>query len=120
MKRFLDYNKKLKERASEMRKNMTRAEKKLWFDFLSTFSKEKHKIYRQRIIGNFIVDFYLPDFKLVIELDGESHYADWAQEYDFERTQFLESEWCTIIRFTNTEVYDEFESICERIVKHCI
>ena len=69
MKRFLDYNKKLKQRAAEMRKNMTPAEKKLWFQFLHNFSNTKHRVYRQRIIDHFIVDFYIPDFKLVIELD---------------------------------------------------
>ena len=76
-------------------------------------------MYRQRIIWNFIVDFYIPDFKLVIELDGETHFNDQAIQYDKERTQVLESEWCIILRFTNTEVYENFEWVCENIRNHC-
>ncbi len=126
MKRFLDYNKKLKERAAQMRKNMTKAEKKLWFDFLKDFSIskwqqdwEKIKVYRQRIIDHFIVDFYIPDYKLIIELDWESHYSGQAKAYDSERSSILEWLWCQIVRFTNNEVYDSFEWICERIRDTC-
>ena len=125
MKRFLDYNKKLKERAAQMRKDMTKAERKLWFECLKKFPLtkgdgtewqedwKKVKVYRQRIINQFIVDFYIPDYKLVIELDWETHGTEQAKAYDEERTQILESMWCTIIRFTNTEIYDEFEWVCE-------
>ena len=65
---------------------MTRAEKKLWFDFLK---ENKHKFLRQRVIDNYIVDFYCSELDLVIELDGETHYVDGAQAYDFERTEIL-------------------------------
>ena len=92
MKRFLDYNKKLKQRAAEMRKNMTPSEKIIRFQFLKNFSKTHCKVYRQRIINNFIVDFYIPDFKLVIEIDGESHFTENALDYDEDRTKILESQ----------------------------
>ena len=92
MKRFLDYNKKLKQRAAEMRKNMTPSEKIIRFQFLKNFSKTHYKVYRQRIINNFIVDFYIPDFKLVIEIDGESHFTENALDYDTDRTKILESQ----------------------------
>jgi very-short-patch-repair endonuclease len=107
MKRFLDYNKKLSERAREMRKNMTQAEKKLRLEFLKHLQKNppvfdhpldkgdnqksiKIKVYPQRIIDNFIVDFYIPEKKLVIEIDGENHFTDNGKIYDEERTKILE------------------------------
>ena len=131
MKRFLDYNKRLKQRASEMRRNMTRAERKLWFEFLKEFSlvkadvKEwqrgckKIKVYRQRVIDHFIVDFYIPDFKLIIELDGESHFEDGQDVYDTERTEVLEGNGCKVLRFLNTEVYESFHWVFEDIMLHC-
>lgn len=95
-----------------MRANMTRAEKKLWFDFLKDY---RYKFLRQRVIDNYIVDFYCSELNLVIELDGDSHYEDWAQEYDEERTSILEWYGLKVIRFTNYEVYDSFEWVCDRI-----
>lgn len=70
-----------------MRKEMTRAEKKLWFDFLKD---SEYRFLRQRVIDNYIVDFYCSFLNLVIELDGDSHYEEGAQEYDSERTEILE------------------------------
>ena len=77
MKRFLDYNKNLKDRAKELKSNMTKPERKLWFDFFKKIEKdtlikegrEDFRIYKQRQIDNFIVDFYIPQLKLVIEID---------------------------------------------------
>lgn len=108
----LPYNPKLNDRAKQMRKEMTRAEKKLWFDFLKD---GKHKFLRQRVIDNYIVDFYCSELSLVIELDGDSHYEDGAQEYDAERTEVLEWYELKVIRFTNEEVYNNFEGVCEYI-----
>ena len=108
----LPYNPKLNDRAKQMRRDMTRAEKKLWFDFLKDY---KHKFLRQRVIDNYIVDFYSSELNLVIELDWDSHYQDWAEEYDEERTNILELYWLRVIRFSNDEVYDSFEGVCERI-----
>jgi len=110
--RRLPYNPKLKDRARELRKNMTKAEKKLWFDFLQNC---EYKFLRQRPIDNFIVDFYCQELSLVIELDGDSHYQEWAQEYDTERTDFLEWYELKVIRFTNDEIYKNFESVCDEI-----
>jgi len=87
---YLPYNKKLVSRAKELRKNMTVSEQKLWKNYLKTFPD---RVYRQRPIENFIVDFYCPKLKLVIEVDGESHYYENAQNYDQERTQILLSLW---------------------------
>ena len=65
----LPYNPKLVERAKELRKNMTKAERKLWYDYLRNF---KYRVHRQRTIDQFIVDFYCFELKLVIEIDGDS------------------------------------------------
>lgn len=108
----LPYNPKLNDRAKQMRADMTRAEKKLWFDFLQDYS---YKFLRQRVIDNYIVDFYCSEINLVIELDWDSHYEDGVQEYDEIRTEILEWYWLKVMRFTNDEVYDSFEWVCERI-----
>jgi very-short-patch-repair endonuclease len=97
----LPYNSALIDRARELRKNMTAAEKKLWYGYLRTF---KFKVFRQRPIDHFIVDFYCPSLKLVIEIDGDSHFTDEGKEYDQERTQRLEGYGLTVLRFTNQQV----------------
>ena len=104
----------LTDRAKKLRKNMTKQERHLWYDFLS---KRPEKWYRQKIIGNYIVDFYCEAFKLVIELDGSQHYEDNAREYDKNRSTFLESMGNKVIRFTNTDVDSRFDSVCESIVQ---
>ncbi|OUL23175.1 endonuclease [Nostoc sp. T09] len=108
----LPYNPKLVERAKELRKNMTTAEKKLWYEYLRNF---KFRVLRQRPINNFIVDFYCPNLQLVIEIDGDSHFTDEAQDYDIERTIILEGYGLKIIRFTNSQVLNQFDSVCVQI-----
>jgi very-short-patch-repair endonuclease len=108
----LSYNPKLVERAKELRKNMTKAERKLWYEYLRNF---KYRVHRQRPIDQFIVDFYCPELKLVIEIDGDSHNSENTQAYDLERTQVLEGYELTVIRFTNQEVLTNFEGVCEVI-----
>ncbi|MFM2061495.1 MAG: hypothetical protein RLZZ507_1165 [Cyanobacteriota bacterium] len=108
----LPYNQKLVERAKELRKNMTPAEKKLWNEYLKNF---KFRVFRQRPIDNFIVDFYCPSLKLVIEVDGDSHFTPEGQEYDLERTNILQGYGLRIVRFTNNEVLNNFESVCQII-----
>lgn len=126
MKRFLDYNEKLKERTRELRKNMTGPEKKLWYWFLRELQNNlpqwweqrgSFRILRQRPIDNFIVDFYVPKLKLVIEIDWESHFDEQWIAYDVERTQVLEWLWLKVIRFTNEEVMKNFDWVCEKLVK---
>ena len=129
----LPYNPKLKDRARELRKNPTTPEQKLWREFLKWLTlqaspqspsfegeqtTEKLRIYRQRPIDNFIVDFYVPKYKLVIEIDGDSHYEKWAEEYDQERTDVLEWYGLRVLRLTNDEVMNDFESVCEEILNY--
>jgi very-short-patch-repair endonuclease len=108
----LPYNPALIDRAKQLRKNMTAAEKKLWYGYLRTF---KFKVFRQRPIDHFIVDFYCPSLKLVIEIDGDSHFTDEGKEYDQERTQRLEGYGLTVLRFTNQQVLQDFEGVCGAI-----
>ena len=105
----LPYNHQLVERAKELRKNMTKAERKFWYEYLRDF---QFRVHRQRPIDNFIVDFYCTQLKLVIEIDGDSHNSENAQAYDVERTQILEGYGLTVIRFTNQEVLSDFEGVC--------
>ena len=74
------------ENARRLRREMTPHERKLWYLFLRKYPA---KIYKQRIIGRFIVDFYCASANLVIELDGSQHYEPQGLAYDAERSQFL-------------------------------
>lgn len=108
----LPYNPKLTVRAKELRNNMTIAEKKLWKEYLRSFS---YRVLRQRPIDHFIVDFYCARLKLVIEVDGGIHDDKIQKEYDEQRTLFLNVYGLTVIRFRNEEVLNEFERVCEEI-----
>ena len=109
---FLPYNSQLVPRAKEMRNNPTIAERKLW-GYLRNFPV---KFWRQRPIDNFIVDFYCPKLKLVIEVDGDSHFTESGLVYDEERTRVLEGYGLRVIRFNNDEVLQNFEGVCEQIM----
>jgi very-short-patch-repair endonuclease len=109
---FLPYNPELVERAREMRKHPTPAERKLWYDFLRTF---KYRVMRQRPIDNFIVDFYCAELKLVIEVDGDSYYTQASLKNDSARTAVLEGYGLRVLRFTNRDVLDNFEAVCDAI-----
>ncbi len=108
----LDYNKKLIPRAKELRKNMTKQEKHLWYDFLCTYPI---RFQRQKTIDNFIVDFYCHKAKLIIEVDGSQHYTEDGIEYDSIRTQILEKYDLEVIRFSNNEIDRHFNAVCTAI-----
>lgn len=113
MNRFFPYNKNHIERARDLRKSMTPTEKKIRFEFLRPLQKDLGiRILRQRPINQFIVDFYIPSHKLVIEIDGETHFTEEGIEYDKERTQVLNSLGIQILRYTNNEVTNTFEGVC--------
>ncbi len=106
------HNKSLVPYAKELRKEMTKEEKHLWYDFLRTYPE---RVLRQRVIGNFIVDFYCAKAKLAIELDGSQHYTDEAKEYDEMRTELIDSFGIKVIRILNREVNSNFEGVCKYI-----
>ena len=87
---------------------MTLAEKKIWYDYLRNFP---YRVHRQRPIDNFIVDFYCPKLKLVIEIDGGIHYTENAQEYDQQRTEILEGYGLKVIRFSNEDVLHNLDGV---------
>ena len=106
------HNKKLVPLAKQLRKEMTKEERHLWYDFLRSYPV---RFSRQKVLGNYIVDFYSAQAKMVIELDGSQHYEDENKEKDAERTAFLEGYGLTIIRIPNNEVNKNFYGVCEYI-----
>ena len=106
------YNTKLKQKARELRKNATKQENRLWYEYLREF---KPRFTRQRIVGTYILDFYCGKAKLAIELDGSQHYESISQEYDERRTNYLNSLGIYVIRFSNTDVNSNFEGVCSTI-----
>ena len=108
----LDYSKKNIPLAKNLRKNATRQEKHLWYDFLSSYEV---RFQRQKAIGDFIVDFYCHKAKLVIEIDGSQHYADEGIKKDTFRTEKLENCDLKIIRFANSDIDTNFAAVCEYI-----
>lgn len=107
-------NNNLLENARKLRREMTRHEKHLWYDFLQHYPV---KIYKQRIIDNFIADFYCHSARLVIELDGSQHYTPEGLSYDEARTEVLERYGLMVLRFTNREIDEKFEGVCYTIDK---
>ena len=111
------YNKNYQiDRRKELRNNQTGAEKILW-EKLRRRQVEGFKFRRQYGIGEYIVDFYCSELKLVIEIDGEYHENKGVKEYDLERDKYLTSLGFKVIRFTNDEVVDECEKVVEKIKK---
>ena len=100
------------ENARRLRREMTPHERKLWYLFLRKYPV---KIYKQRIIGRFIVDFYCACAKLVIEVDGSQHYEPQGMTYDAERSAFLSSLDLEVLRFSNRDIDREFHGVCEQI-----
>ena len=100
------------ENARRLRREMTPHERKLWYLFLRKYPV---KIYKQRIIGRYIVDFYCAFAKLVIEVDGSQHYEPQGMTYDAERSAFLSSLGLKVLRFSNQDIDREFHGVCEQI-----
>ena len=98
--------------AKQLRKEMTKEERHLWYDFLRTYPV---RFLRQKILGKYIADFYCAEAKLVIELDGSQHYEESNIENDAQRTTFLEGYGLTVIRIPNNEVSRKFRGVCEYI-----
>lgn len=113
---MLPYNKNLKQRSQTLRKNQTDAEVLLW-SFLKNKNLDNEKWYRQKPLGNYIVDFYCPKRKLVVEADGGQHFEEKGMEYDAERSVFLASLGLQILRFDNYEILTNVDGVLERILE---
>ena len=106
------YNPKIVPAAKMLRKNMTKEERHLWYDYLRTHPV---RFSRQKVLGRYIADFYSAKARLVIELDGGGHYMEEAKTYDDQRTVALEAYGLAIIRIPNTEVNSNFRGVCDYI-----
>ena len=106
------HNSELVQNARALRKEMTLEERILWYHYLR---RHPAKFYRQRVFGNYIVDFYCAKAKLAVELDGSQHYEDRGLEYDAHRTAYLESLGLCVLRVPNTEVKKNLAGVCEGI-----
>ena len=106
------HNKDIVPTAKMLRKNMTKEENHLWYDFLRTYPV---RFLRQKVLSKYIADFYCAEAKLIIELDGSGHYTEEGKQYDEERTAFLEGYGLTVIRIPNNEVSNNFREVCEFI-----
>ena len=106
------HNKQLIPLAKHLRREMTKEERHLWYDFLRSYPV---RFSRQKVLGKYIADFYSAEAKLVIELDGSQHYEDGNMEKDTERTTFLEGYGLTVIRIPNNEVSRNFQGVCAYI-----
>ena len=105
-------NKQLVPFARQLRKNMTKEERHLWYDYLRTHPA---RFTRQKILGKYIADFYSATAKLVVELDGSQHYEDENQRKDAVRTSFLEEYGLMVLRIPNNAVNRNFRGVCEYI-----
>ena len=113
---MLPYNKTLRPLSRSLRSNMTDAERLLW----SKIRRKQLKglqFYRQKIIGNYIADFYCPEVKLVIEVDGGQHYSDEGMEDDRKRDAYLTGEGITVVRLSDRDVLKNLEAVLEEIWK---
>ena len=110
----LAYENKLIIRAKQLRKNATKQENHLWYDYLKDYPL---RFQRQKTIGNYIVDFYCHKARLVVELDGSQHYEENAMQYDANRTKYLNALGLTVLRILNIDVDRNFEGACLEIDK---
>lgn len=114
---MLPYNKKLKTRSRKLRSSMTDAEISLW-------SKLRRKqifglpFYRQKPLGNYIVDFYCPAARLVIEIDGGQHYTEEGQAQDSRRDACLNDIGLSVLRFSNLDVLGNMDGVIAEIVQY--
>jgi len=111
---MLKYNKKLKKFSRVLRKKMTDAERKLWYRIRMKQIKGL-QFYRQKPIGNYIVDFYCPKAKLVIELDGGQHYLKTEKEKDTIRNNYLNGLGLKVLRFSDVDVLRDINSVLKKI-----
>ena len=106
-------NEKLTANAQELRKGMTPEEKHLWYDF---FKRIPYTVNRQKVIGRYIVDFYIAEAQLVIELDGAQHYEGENKKTDKERDAYMQKNGIAVLRYSNYFFHRNFEAVCADIL----
>lgn len=101
--------------AKALRRNMTKEERHLWYDFLKGLPVT---VNRQKVIGSYIVDFYCAKANIVIELDGSQHFSETGKQTDVQRDKFLNDFGITVLRYSNLDINTNFRGVCEDILKH--
>ena len=114
---MLPYDGNLKQLSRQLRENMTDAERHLWAKIRMKQLKG-YQFYRQKPIGDYIVDFFCPRAKLVIGIDGSQHLSDEKAEYDRIRDEYMSSLSLRVLRFTNTDVVKRIEGVVESIIEN--
>ena len=108
----MEHNSKLTPRAQKLRKEMTKEERRLWYDYLHNYPL---RFRRQVTCGNYILDFYCAAVKLAIGLDGSQHYEPTGQAYDARRDAYFEQQGIQVLRFSNADVMYHLRGVCEAI-----
>ena len=108
----MKHNAELTALAQKLRKNMTKEERRLWYEYLNSYPC---RFRRQVTCGSFILDFYCAAAKLAVELDGSQHYSPEGMARDQERTAFLEENGILVLRFANNDVMRNLSGVCEVI-----
>ena len=103
---------KLTSRAQQLRKNMTKEERRLWYEFLKEYP---YQFRRQVAFGNYILDFYCAAAKLAIELDGSQHFEPKESVYDQNRDAFFQKNGIRVLRFSNLDVLRNLPGVCQQI-----
>ena len=110
----LYHNKRIVPFSKDLRKDMTDEEKKLWFLFLKRLPLT---VNRQKVIGNYILDFYIHSHSLAIEIDGRHHNLPEHKLADSERDGYLCALGITVMRYSNQDIQRNFHAVCEDILK---
>ena len=108
-------NSKLTRNAQALRRSMTKEERHLWYDFLKSLPVTFN---RQKVIGQYIADFYCAEKKLIIELDGSQHFMDEGLLADVARDAYFTSLGLTVLRYANRQIHTEFDRVCTDILRH--
>ena len=102
-------NERLTENSQRLRKEMTKEERHLWFDFLKDLPIT---VNRQKVIGRYVVDFYCAEADLVIEIDGSQHFEQDGLTDDKKRDEYLRSKGLEVVRYPNNQINEDFEAVC--------
>ena len=106
----------LRENATILRNNMTKQENHLWYDFLK---KLPIQVKRQKVIGNYIVDFFIPNKCIAVEIDGRQHGMEENVIADTQRDEYMNSLGITVLRYTNKDINENFNEVCNDILLKC-
>ena len=98
--------------SQKLRKNMTKEERHLWYDYLKRLPVT---VNRQKVIGEYIVDSYVFEARIIIELDGSQHYSEAGEHHDRERDDYFRRIGVKVLRYTNRQIHKEFDNVCHDI-----